>query len=259
MRQRKVVIGLLVLLESLTPLIKCNPVISKPGTYYTSPPKEDVWDVDSSSNKVALLIPLHTPKFGYGVALLKTVINFAVQADIHFVLSNMGDAHLFRALLNDSNVSLETGGRPNNTYIQVYDGNDSLLQKHPVFYKKWWIISRLVAGNDIPPPYEYLLVCDAEVEFVQQPVDILATAHSIHSRGMVFGHDTLHQLNHQIMFSSSVRFSEPERNILQKLTKKWTIFPWFNEIPVISTKVPLYTDTHTILLSLCTIPLSLYW
>jgi hypothetical protein len=167
--------------------------------------------------RVAVVVPVHPPKFSDLDKLIESKHKFNVDVDIHIVFCTS-------QTLGQWN---ETARNLTSIYPTVYGGNQALKAHHPVFHKKYWL------AEQIADRYEYLYMVDAEVQFIKE-FDAYAVAKEIIDRKVVFGTQTCCGMYAVIPRDTMSRYSQEDQTFLRK--KLQGTYTWFNEIPVLETK-----------------------
>jgi hypothetical protein len=173
--------------------------------------------------RVAVVVPVHEPNFGYGERLLLTHYDYSMNltTDLHFVMTSNTDARQFLEHLAASCVHLDTA--ESSVHVTTYGGNQGLLAAHPSFFKKWWMVEQLVDS------YEYLIAMDADAEFVKHS-DLYAVTQAIVARKLFFGVEGCRE---GPQAKSMWRFSPQDVDTLKSKTSDGQLDLLWNELPVL--------------------------
>lgn len=110
-------------------------------------------------HNVSFIVPVHVPKFVFLARLLASNDEHLNAVDILPIFTSEDESAHF-ALAFPLALQNRSVLRP-----LVYGGAPELLDKHPVFYKKFWAVYNLTNQ------YAFFAILDAEVEFVRH-VDV---------------------------------------------------------------------------------------
>ena len=88
------------------------------------------------SARVAMIVPLHQPKFGHATTLVASYVNFTMSqsCDLYFVLTG-AEKRDFERLMGTT--------PPEGVHLLEYAGSD-LLHTGPTFHKKWWAVQHMI-------------------------------------------------------------------------------------------------------------------
>jgi len=143
----------------------------------------------------------------------------ARSLNVHFVHRTRADLDDFLEFLAHST--------PEGIFNEVYGGSLSLLDQHPSFFKKWWMVEHLL---DL---YEYFYVFDSEVAFTK-PHDAYEIANKIATQKHLYGVVTTCVSG--IVTRAMWRYTDAEKERLLKLTAGGTLYLFNNEIFIVESR-----------------------
>jgi hypothetical protein len=184
-------------------------------------------------------------RFEYLTRLLPSIRQHELVVDSNIVFSsetekkNFGDNFVFGFYHGHGTCgSCFQLSSSSTVYLHVLDSEyHAHLNTSAVMTKKFWLVFQLINR------YEYFIVCDAEVEVVNH-VDVFQTIHLIFEQRKIFasqyvGFDEKNQrpgMHGTRMETAMKRFRPNEKITLMDITKNFSLYSWWNEIPIMERK-----------------------
>ena len=168
----------------------------------------------SNENSIALVIPIHPPKFNFIYNLKKKIMTINKCCDIFLVFSNENEYNQFIHKEEFKTIILPPNCVTNNIII----------------FKKFYAL------NILKKNYSYYIVCDGEIDIIDENFtyeNILMKINKFYNSKKIFSGEI--NSNHQraiIQISSNIFKSADDKNKLKNLTNNYNLYYWWSDLPV---------------------------
>lgn len=163
---------------------------------------------------VAILIPIHPPKYHFLYSLLKNIEQYKIKIDIYLVFSNRDDYENFNM---KSHIHPIIVSEPMNNEGSI------------VIYKKFYGLKQLADSK-----YDYIISCDSEIELVPENFtneNIMSKIHRVFENKKIYGGDAIGHLA-PVISSISANIFPDHQEKLRSMTNNLTVYFWWSDIPV---------------------------
>lgn len=229
---------------------------------------------DARDSRVAIIVPLHPPKFPDALGLLNSSLHFSLpKTDFVFVLSTALERSEFSSAVKALYQGDQTGGYARVRLLVVpcqtsswdeqcveateADGHTLTHSHSPAFYKKFYAVqhyahdygetprprqgttgARQVVDSQPARPAEYYLIVDADL-LVVGSADLYAICSSLFRRRILWGFKVPSGHRPTLMQSSLLRFTPEEREAICQDGTACSVWLWWNELPIMSASTAL--------------------
>jgi len=171
-----------------------------------------------SQNKCAFVIPLHPKHFMYGTGILK----YTIDADVYFVFTTNNEKDTFKVYnpkFDDSFAIVLTDF--------INDLSVLILNNGFVTVKKLYALSILYTK------YDFIACVDSEIHFLKTE-GFYEMMKDMCELKTVYGGDSTNYRDHREIIVKTLTQVTPtaNREELAKLSKNYTIYTWWSNIPV---------------------------
>lgn len=170
----------------------------------------------SIENTIALIIPIHPPKFQFIYKLKKKISTINKCCDIILIFSKNSEYERFICKDIFKSIILPSNYQTNNI----------------ITFKKFYAL------NELKEKYSYYIVCDSEIDIIDVNFtheNILMKINEFYSNKKIFSGEVLSKQTgaQKITKSSSKVFkNRDDNNKLKNLTKNYRLYYWWSDLPV---------------------------
>ena len=170
-------------------------------------------------NKCAFFIPIQPPHFDSGYKILEKLQN--TDADLYFIFSTEKDK-------NDFEIN-----KPNNyNYLILSEFTDlDRLYKN----NSWTSVKKLYALSKLYTNYDYISCIDADITFINT-TNFYNIMKNIATNNKIIGGIIDNETNNNLKTSLTHHIPYEDIDKLKKISKDYTIFTWWSNLPVYDCK-----------------------
>ena len=170
----------------------------------------------SIENTIALIIPIHPPKFKFIYNLKKKINTIYKCCDIILIFSKNSEYDQFKYKENFKSIILPSNYKTNNL----------------ITFKKFYAL------NVLKEKYSYYIVCDSEIDIIDENFtyeNISIKINEFYSNKKIFSGEVLSEQigpQNKTKSCSNIFKNRDDKNKLKNLTNNYRLYYWWSDLPV---------------------------
>ncbi len=174
---------------------------------------------NNEKNKCAFAIPIHPKHYEYGKKIVQELSNNDCDADLYFIFTNETDKNNFK-YFDTKTKSILLTDYLNDDQLKIVEKNRS-----------WVSIKKLIALHVLNEDYDYITCIDSEILFLKNN-NFYEMMKNTYDQKKILGTFVNRDGEINIIKTSAITKNNEDQDEIKKMTKDYTIYTWWNNIPV---------------------------